>query len=270
MEEKVIKLRQAVEEASPLIHNITNVVVTNFTANGLYAIGASPVMANAREEVGEMASISQGLVLNIGTLNETQVESMYLAGKSANENNVPVVLDPVGAGATTYRTETARNLLNEINVTLIRGNAGEISNLINEKVDMKGVDSKQELTDAVVVAGKAAREFGTFVALTGKTDVVTDGERTYYIKNGSPRLTKVTGTGCLLSSVTSAFLAVGEDDPLEAVASAIAYYGIAAEVAAEKARDFGIGHFQPFFFNELETLDHEEIKQRLSCREEEI
>ncbi|WP_035186388.1 hydroxyethylthiazole kinase [Alteribacter aurantiacus] len=267
MDKKITQLKQAIVETSPLIHNITNVVVTNFTANGLYALGASPVMAYAKEEVADMVSISNGLVLNIGTLTEPDIEAMLIAGRSANEHRIPVVLDPVGVGATSYRTETAKKLLNEVDITLLRGNLGEISNLIDEHVKMKGVDSNTDQSDAISVAKKAAKTFNTLVALTGKVDVITDGERTLKISNGSSRLTKVTGTGCLLSSVASAFLAVS-DDRLEAVACAVTFYGIASEVADDKSKSLGIGHFQSYFLDEIEQLSEKEISNRISIERE--
>jgi hydroxyethylthiazole kinase len=255
-----VKTLEKVRETNPLVHNITNVVVTNFTANGLLALGASPVMAYAKEEVADMAKIAGALVLNIGTLNETEVEAMLIAGKSANEHGVPVIFDPVGAGATRYRTETARKIIREVNVSIIRGNAAEIANVIGESWLIKGVDAGEGNGDVVTLAEKAAQQLSTVVAITGKDDVVTDGNTTYVIHNGHPLLTKVTGTGCLVTSVIGAFAAVEKDFLLAAV-SALVSYGVAAEVAASQKGEEGPGSFQIAFLNELARVGAEEILQ---------
>ena len=249
---------QKVRQANPLVHNITNVVVTNFTANGLLALGASPVMAYAKEEVADMAKIAGALVLNIGTLHPEEVEAMLIAGKAANEAGVPVVFDPVGAGATPYRTETARNIAAAVKLSVIRGNAAEIANVIGETWKIKGVDAGEGSGDVVALAEKAAAQLQTVVAITGKDDVVTDGKTTYVIHNGHPLLTKVTGTGCLLTSVIGAFAAV-EQDVLKAAAAALVSYGVAAEVAAGEAGEQGFGSFQIAFLNALSRIGAEEI-----------
>ncbi|MGG3917547.1 hydroxyethylthiazole kinase [Parageobacillus thermoglucosidasius] len=251
---------QMVRKASPLVHNITNVVVTNFTANGLLALGASPVMAYAQEEVADMAKIAGALVLNIGTLNQIEVEAMVIAGKAANEAGVPVIFDPVGAGATLYRTETARNIVRDVAVSAVRGNAAEIANVIGETWEIKGVDAGEGSGDVVALAKKAAKQLKTVVVITGKDDVATDGETTYIIHNGHPLLTKVTGTGCLLTSVIGAFAAV-ERDVLKAAAAALVSYGVAAEIAAEIAGEQGPGSFQIAFLDALSRVGAEEISQ---------
>lgn len=252
---------ERIRTLNPLIQNITNVVVTNFTANGLLAIGASPVMAYAHEEVADMAKIASALVLNMGTLDETVIESMIIAGKSANENNVPVVFDPVGAGATPYRTESARRILREVKVNVLRGNAAEVANVIGEEWAIKGVDAGNGTGDVVSLAQKAARQLGCITVLTGKEDVITNGDTTYVVGNGHPILTKVTGTGCLLSSVIGAFYAAGEQ-PLYAVTEAVAYYGVAAELAAAKTVEKGPGSFQIEFLNQLAVVSDEILNDR--------
>ncbi|MCR6105782.1 hydroxyethylthiazole kinase [Salipaludibacillus agaradhaerens] len=259
----VNELRNIIQEKSPLIHNITNVVVTNFTANGLYALGASPVMAYAEEEVADMASVSQALVINIGTLTKPVVNAMLLAGKAANKAGVPIILDPVGAGATPYRTETAQRLLTELDITLIRGNASEIANLSDENVKMKGVDSTAEVTDAAEIAKNVALKWKTVTALTGKTDVITDGHTTYTVENGHALQSKITGAGCLLSAVTGAFIAV-HDNVVEAATAAIGFYGVAAEHAATRRDNMGPGHFQMHFLDALYDLKPEDIEQLIS------
>ena len=178
---EIAQVVETVRERNLLVHNITNVVVTNFTANGLLALGASPVMAYAKEEVAEMASIAGALVLNIGTLRQEEVEAMLLAGKSANTHDVPIVFDPVGAGATSYRTEVARYIPSEVKLAIIRGNAAEIANVIDEKWEIKGVDAGGGNGDIVSVAKQAAEQLNTIIVITGKEDVITDGERSFFV-----------------------------------------------------------------------------------------
>lgn len=245
-----------VREQSPLVHNMTNVVVTNFVANGLLAVGASPVMAYAKEEVSDMVRLARALVLNIGTLNETDVEAMIIAGKAANEVNIPVIFDPVGAGATAYRTKTAQRILQEVNVSILRGNASEIASVAGEQVRTKGVDAGDVQGDVVHVAKKAARTFRCTVVVTGKDDIVTDGERVTIVSNGDAMLTKVTGTGCLLSAVLGAFASVGEN-VIESSVAALAYYGVVAEKAAKHAK--APGAFQLAFLNALYETTAEEV-----------
>lgn len=248
--QSIVNNLDKVREVSPLVHNMTNVVVTNFTANGLYALGASPVMAYAKEEVADMAKIAGAVMLNIGTLNETEVNAMIIAGQSANANNVPVIFDPVGAGATPYRTAVARKIVSEVKVSIIRGNAAEVANVIGENLVVKGVDGGEVSGNIVALAQTAAKKLDTVVVITGKDDVVTDGKVTYVIHNGHPILTKVTGTGCLLSSVIGAFAAV-EKDLVLAATSALVSYGVAAEIAAEMKGQEGPGSFQTEFLNQL-------------------
>ncbi|WP_246078983.1 hydroxyethylthiazole kinase [Paenibacillus piri] len=261
--ERLIACLDKVRAASPLVHNITNVVVTNFTANGLLALGASPVMAYAKQEAADMAAIAGALVLNIGTLNETEVEAMMLAGRSANRHGVPVIFDPVGAGATRYRTDTARAILKEVNVSVIRGNAAEIANVIGEAWEIKGVDAGQGSGDTVALAQQAAARLGCIVAVTGKTDVISDGAATYLVNNGDALLTRVTGTGCLLTSVIGAFAAV-EPDKLLAATAALVYYGTAAQAAAKIKGQEGPGSFQVEFLNQLSHVTGEDIRQLAS------
>ncbi|MDX8366900.1 hydroxyethylthiazole kinase [Cytobacillus sp. IB215665] len=263
----IVSALNKVRERQPLVHNITNVVVTNFTANGLLAVGASPVMAYAKQEVADMAKIAGALVLNIGTLNETEIEAMIIAGKSANEHGVPVVFDPVGAGATAYRTETAKRIINEVQVAIVRGNAAEVANVIDEKWNIKGVDAGEGAGDVVDLAKKAALKLNTTVVITGQSDIITNGKTTYIVNNGHQLLTKVTGTGCLLTSVIGAFAAV-EQDIVKAAVSAVAYYGVAAEVAYEKQGMNGVGSFQIELLNQLYKVNKEELANKVVCHKE--
>lgn len=257
----IAAILEKLREEKPLVHNITNVVVTNFTANGLLAIGASPVMAYAKEEVADMAKIAGALVLNIGTLNEENVEAMLLAGHSANKHGVPVIFDPVGAGATPYRTETARKIVKELDIAVLRGNAAEIANVVGENWAIRGVDSGEGEGDLVALAAKAAKQLNTIAVITGEQDFVSDGAKTYSCNNGDSLLTRVTGAGCLLTSVIGAFCAV-EKDCVLASASALAVYGIAAELAAEDIEYQSPGSFQIELLNKLYHISAEDIHKQ--------
>ncbi|MBA4551255.1 MULTISPECIES: hydroxyethylthiazole kinase [Thermoactinomyces] len=253
-------LLNRIRSQKPLIHNITNVVVTAFTANGLLALGASPVMAYAKEEVADMAKLSQALVLNIGTLQTDVVEAMIIAGKSANRHGVPVIFDPVGVGSTPYRLEMAQKILSEVNVSVIRGNAGEISGLTGQTGLTKGVDAQEEETAGLVEnAAACAKSFKAVVAMTGKEDLITDGSTHYLVQNGHPLLMKVTGTGCLLSSVLGAFTAVGANH-LQAVVTGVAAYGVAGELAAEETGEKGPGSFQTAFLDQLHWVTDKDLQ----------
>jgi hydroxyethylthiazole kinase len=255
---RVYTVVKKVRQSNPLIHNITNIVVANFSANGLLALGASPVMADAVEEAADMAKVANAVVLNMGTLNRETVEAMLVAGKSANQHGIPVILDPVGVGATPYRTKVSRKLLQEVTFSIIRGNAAEIANLIDEKWEIKGVDAGNSEGNVIEIAIQAAKRLKTVIVLTGKDDIVTDGLTTYMVHNGHPILTKVTGTGCLLSAVVGAFAAV-ENNRLEAATSALVFYGVVAEIAANKTDGQGPGSFQIEFLNQLSRVSSSEI-----------
>ena len=257
-----------IKEEPPLIHNITNLVVTNFTANGLYAIGAQPVMANAIEEVEQMASQADALILNIGTLTQDQVNAMVLAGKAANRAGTPVIFDPVGVGATTYRNETAKRLLDTVRMTAIRGNTGEIATLAGLSVNVRGVDSDASLDDPAEAAKKVANAHNTLVMMTGETDVITDGTRVVLCENGHHLQAKVTGTGCLLTSVTGAFIA-RHTDAFEAVASAAGFYGAAAEQAASMLSNPATGSFQVGFLDALYTLTGDRLERAVKLTQTE-
>jgi hydroxyethylthiazole kinase len=252
--QRLIGILEKVRLVNPLVHNITNLVVTNYTANGLLALGASPVMAYAKEEVGDMARIAGALVLNMGTLDETVVQSMLIAGKSANEHQVPVIFDPVGAGATPYRTETARMVMQKLKVSILRGNAAEVANVIGEAWTIKGVDGAGEAgRDMTSLARQAAQALGCIVVVTGKEDFVSDGTHTYRVSGGTPLLTRVTGTGCLLTSIIGAFAAVENNWVLAAV-SALSFYGAAAEAAVRASGPDNPGSFQIELLNQLHRM----------------
>ena len=239
-------------ETKPLVHQITNYVVMNETANATLALGALPVMAHAREEVAEMVQIAGALVLNIGTLSPDWVEAMLIAGKAANERGVPVVLDPVGAGATTYRTDTAKRILDEVDVTVLRGNAGEVATLVGAAAEVRGVESIDAGGDTAELARAAARQLGLVASVTGAVDHVSDGERSAAIENGHPLMAAITGTGCMSSALTGCFLAVAES-PFDAAVETLVAFGVAGEDAAHEAR--GPGSFHVALYDALAALD---------------
>jgi len=240
-------------ERKPLVHQITNYVVMNETANATLAIGALPVMAHAREEVEEMVGLASALVINIGTLSEHWIEPMLLAGRAASERGIPVVLDPVGAGATAYRTETARRILGEVRVTVLRGNPGEVATLVGADAEVRGVESIAAGLEPTELAAEAARALGLVASVTGPIDHVSDGERVLAVANGHPLLAAVTGTGCISSALTGCFLAAKPEEPLEAAAEALAALGVAAEDAAAGAE--GPGTFHARLYDALAALD---------------
>jgi hydroxyethylthiazole kinase len=239
--------------AKPLVHQITNYVVMNETANATLALGALPVMAHAREEVEEMVAIAGALVLNIGTLSPDWVDAMLLAGRAANEHGVPVVLDPVGAGATSYRTETAQRILGEVRIAVLRGNAGEVATLIGAPAEVRGVESVGSGDDAAELARTAAAQLDLVASVTGPVDHVSDGTTVVAIANGDPLLASITGTGCMSSALTGCFLAVNRDRPLEAAAEALVALGVAGEDAARAAK--GPGSFHVALYDALAALD---------------
>ncbi len=236
-------------EERPLVHHITNYVSVSLVANTTLSTGALPVMAHAQEEVEEMASLASALVLNIGTLDPGQIESMLLAGRKANERGVPVILDPVGAGATSLRTKTAQRLLSGLEISAVCGNAGEVATLAGLSAEVRGVESLSG--DAKEAAEKAAGSLGVTVAATGETDYVSDGRRTLAVENGHPFMGRVVGSGCASTAVVGCFAAVGGADP-ETVAGALAYFGRAGEVAAEGAG--GPGTFEPRLLDAIAGL----------------
>ncbi len=232
--EKAAANLQAVRTTAPLIHNITNFVVMNFTANSLLAMGASPVMAHAENEVVDMVAHAGALVLNIGTLTNSWVESMIKAGRAAAARNTPIILDPVGAGATPLRTQSAKRIIDETRVGIIRGNASEILSLRHPDSATKGVDALHSVDEAEESAKVLARELDATLAITGPVDLVTDGDRVLKISNGHPLMPYITGTGCGASAVIGAFAAVDKDF-VSAAATALAFFGLAGEKAALSA-----------------------------------
>lgn len=264
MKKLTYDLLQKIKSEKPLIHNITNFVVMNYTANILLAIGASPVMAHSIKEVEEMISIARALVLNIGTLQDDWVSSMICAGKAANKKGIPVVLDPVGSGATSLRTDSVKRIMSEIEISVLRGNASEVFSLSSSDVKTRGVDSSLSISDEIIESGKKlALEKKCIIAISGVEDYITDGSRVFCVKNGHPIMTKVTGTGCGLTSVIAAFCAVSGTDKIEATAAAFGFYGLCAELAAEISEK--PGSFSVAFLDTIYSAGEKEIERLLKA-----
>lgn len=255
----------AVRATAPLVHSITNLVVMSYNANALLALGAAPVMAHAREEVSEMVSIAGALVLNIGTLQPEWVEAMKLAAKKAASLNKPIILDPVGAGATSYRNRTITELLVTAKPTVIRGNASEIMSVAGLASVTKGVESLQSSEAALDAAKMLARKIGGVVCISGATDIITNKDgKTVFLQNGHPWMTKITGTGCSATAMIGAFAAV-QPDYWRATVSAMAYLGVVGEVATETVmkQNEGVGSLQIKILDGLQLMTENEFLTRL-------
>ena len=269
--ERAIAVAHSLEllrQKRPLVHNITNFVVMNNTANALLAVGAAPVMAHALEEVEEMVGIADALVLNIGTLSPRWVESMLAAGQAAKQKNIPIVLDPVGAGATKYRTQTCLKILQSCCPTIIRGNASEIVALRGASTTStrtRGVDSSMDSAEgqraAWELSMELAAEMRAVVVTSGASDYITDGKSSVTVANGTALMTQVTGLGCTASALCAAFAAsaVSAADAMPACVSAMAVMGIGGEIAAEQA--CGPGTLQLHFLDALSRMNSADIQK---------
>jgi hydroxyethylthiazole kinase len=257
---RIYGMIERIHQERPLIHNITNMVAMNDSANIILAVGGLPVMAHAQEEVGEMVKAAGALVLNIGTLTPEQIESMIIAGKVANSLKIPVILDPVGAGATNLRTESALRLQEKIKINIVRGNFAEISILAGLKGNIKGVESIGTEKNSVEIACSLARKYNQVAIITGKQDVVTNSKTVIEIDNGSPMLGTITATGCMVTSLIATFAAVDEDYLL-ASTGALVCFGLAGERAAVKAQ--GPGSFKVNLFDEIYNLNEKIIGEGL-------
>ena len=254
---------EAVRQQAPLVHNITNYVVMNTTANALLALGAAPVMAHAAEEVEDIVRIASALVVNIGTLSADWVSSMRLAMVAARQRGIPVVLDPVGAGASSLRTETCLELLGLAPPTIVRGNASEIRALRVAGATTRGVDSRDRAQAALGAGRDLSVVTGAVVSISGPVDLIVSGDRVVEVGNGHALMPRVTGLGCVASALTGAFAAV-VPDAFRAAADAMAVMGICGEVAAETAR--GPGSFEVAFLDALYGLDEGIVRTRLRLR----
>ena len=258
-----------VRKTSPLIHNITNDVTVNDCANILLACGGSPIMADDIGEVEEMTSICGGLNINIGTLNQRTIPAMKLAGKKANELNHPIVLDPVGAGATSLRTNTANELIEEIQFSVIRGNISEIKTLALGSGTTRGVDAdiadvvtKENLEQVVEFAKEFSKKTGAIIAITGAIDIVADDTKAYCIYNGHPMMSSITGTGCQLSAMTAAYVTANQDTVLEAVVAAVSAMGVCGEKAYSRlTKEDGNLSYRAYIIDAIYNLTGEELEQ---------
>ena len=245
---------------APIVHSITNYVTVNDCANALLAIGASPIMADDLGEVCDIVKISNSLVINTGTLNSRTLESMLCAGVCANENGIPVVLDPVGAGASTLRNESVIKLLNNIQFSAIRGNISEIRAIAKGHGTTRGVDAdlrdaidEQNLDGAILFAKELAKKLDTVIAISGAIDLVSDKDITYVIRNGHPIMTRITGSGCMSTAVMGAFIGASPSSPLKAAASTVCTMGLCGELAAKKS--CSTGTFRTLLIDELSTIN---------------
>ena len=263
------KMFENVRANCPLIHNITNYVTVNDCANIVIACGASPIMSDDKDEVAEITTICSGLNINIGTLNSRTIEPMLIAGKRANELNHPVVLDPVGAGASGLRTQTAMQLLEEVKFTVIRGNISEIKTLASGSGTTKGVDAdvadkvtEENLDSAVAFAKAFAAKTGAVIAITGAIDIVADSEKAYCIRNGHPMMSAITGTGCQLSAMTAAFITANPEHPLEAAAAAVCTMGYAGEIAHSRLTELdGNSSYRNYIIDAIYNMTPEMLEK---------
>ena len=255
---------KTIREIKPLIHHITNWVTIYDCANMTRAFGALPVMAHAHEECAEMTGISSALVLNIGTLTSDIIDSMILSAVAANEKKIPVVLDAVGVGATKFRDEMAAKLLGSARIDIIKGNYSEIAKLAGESAETKGVEATSINADPEKVAKEFAKLKSSIVVMTGKEDIISDGERTFIVKNGHELMGSIVGTGCMAASVIGLFASINSDY-CEASRDALCYFGVAGELAAEKSN--GPGSFKVNLYDEVFNLSDEKVKSMMNFEE---
>lgn len=262
------KILENIDNKHPLVHCITNYVTVNDVANVLLACGASPIMADDEKEVEEITSICTALNINIGTLNSRTVKSMLKAGKRANELDHTIVLDPVGAGASEFRTETTFKLLENIKFSVIRGNISEIKTVDKGSGKTHGVDADvsdavtdENLDDAVSFAKRLSQRTGAVIVITGAIDIVASGEKAYIIRNGHPTMSKVTGTGCMLSAMIAAFVAANKEEPLLATAGAVSTMGLAGELAYKRVLDENKGSstLRSYIIDEISKMTAEKL-----------
>jgi len=258
-----------VRKICPLIHNITNYVTVNDCANIVIACGASPIMADDKDEAAEITEVCAGLNINIGTLNSRTIASMLIAGKRANELGHPVILDPVGAGASKLRTDTAIKLLNEVKFAVIRGNISEIKTIASGSGTTKGVDADaadkvtEENLDSIAAFAKSfAEKTGSVIAITGAIDIVADGTKAYCIRNGHPMMSSITGTGCQLSAMTAAVVTANPDHPREAAVAAVSAMGYAGEIAHSRLTEMdGNSSYRNYIIDAIYNMTPEMLEK---------
>ncbi|MCB4792272.1 MAG: hydroxyethylthiazole kinase [Elusimicrobia bacterium] len=258
MKDKISEILAQVRKQKPVVHHLTNWVTIYDCANVVKVFGASPVMAHAKEEVEEMAGIASSLVLNIGTLTVEFIDSMKIAAKAANKKGIPVILDVCGAGATALRDNKVFELLGQVKIDIIKGNASEIARVSGQDIKTKGVDSTEVNKDLVDIAKDLSKKRKCTVVITGKEDIVTDGAKTYFVKNGHSIMANIVGTGCMAASVIGTFAAVEKDLAL-AAASGLCCFEIAAELAQKVS--YGPGTFKEKLYDEIYKLDKDTIEK---------
>jgi hydroxyethylthiazole kinase len=264
--EEINAIFATIRKQKPIVHHLTNYVTANDCANGVLALGGSPIMADEKSEVEEIVSIASSLVLNIGTANQRTLESMILAGKKARDLHLPIILDPVGSGASAFRTNATRRIIEETAPSILRGNMSEILSIYGDTSETKGVDASQAHAAYGLDAGKEiaknlARKLGCIVAITGKTDIVTDGNRTFAIHNGHSRLANVTGTGCMCTSLVGTCCGV-TSNLLVATVAGILRMGLAGELAQNECKEKGESSFHISILDHIGSLDAKTISQR--------
>lgn len=271
--EEVGKLLEKVKKENPLVHHITNYVTVNDCANIVLSLGGSPVMADHIEEATDMTSIANALVLNIGTISENSIDSMIVSGKRANRMGIPVILDPVGIGATRLRFEVINKILSDVKIAVIKGNFSEIKKLYGMNVESKGVDSLDSIEDDIEGAKNIAKELSkklnSVIAITGKKDLITDGEKVITIDNGASIMSSVTGTGCMGTSLIGTYSAVTKDYFLSAVAGVLTM-GIAGEIASSslnKERLEGPGTFKTRLMDAIYYIDKDILNKHSKIKE---
>ncbi len=259
-----------VKKNPPLVHNITNYVTVNDCANMLLACGAAPIMSDDGGEVEEITSICTGLNINIGTLNSRTIPSMFLAGKKANQLGHPVILDPVGVGASKLRTETALNLLDEVKFSVIRGNISEIKTLATGSNTTKGVDADvgdkvtdENLSQTMKFASELSKKTGAVIAITGEMDLICDDKSCYIVKNGHAMMSAVSGTGCMLSAVIATYISANPQEMLKATATAVTSMGICGEIAQERlSTQEGSSSYRSYIIDAMYNLDGATLEKR--------
>ena len=264
-------LLNQVRERKPLVHHITNYVTVNDCANITLGIGASPVMADAIEEAADISAISSAVVLNMGTLNERTIPSMIAAGKSANAKGIPVVLDPVGVGASKFRNATAAHLISELKLSVLRGNISEIKFMAGLKSETKGVDASENditnVNDTGQIAKALAKKLDCVVVISGAVDIITDGNKITFVENGHSMLGNLSGTGCMCSSLIGSFCGALPDKPFAAASAAMACMGVAGEIAYEKAGCLGGGSFRIALHDAVSRMDDKTLERLVKYRE---
>lgn len=263
------EIMQNVKEQTPLIHCITNTVTMNDCANAILAVKGSPIMADDEKEVEEMTSICNGLVINIGTLNQRTIQSMIKAGKKANEIGNPVILDPVGIGASQLRKECVKQLLKDVKMTVIRGNISEIKAVAFNTSSTRGVDASKNdevnennIESVITFAKELSNNTGAIISISGAIDIITDSTETYIIKNGCPEMSLITGTGCMLTAITGAYISANPQNPLLATVCATALMGYSGELALERMyqEESGIGSLRVYLMDYLYLMDAKKLQ----------